>query len=325
MKNDQDIICNFYRQQQSDLPNGDHLVCKDDMFISCCPDMGVGDGLAKLSFIPSLLKNTNRKTVFMGNQKINSFVKYNPDYLSMVESLTNQNINARICYTHAFQGFTFNSKTEHLIHKISAGLNLEPQTIPKPTLDVSLYESQITKSKYKIGFHFSLAESHNGMRHAHPNPRLVYPENLNIFQEFINENNQYEFIEFGGYSMNLNNTTNYTNLSLEDSVLKIAECDFFIAVNSGFYHIAVALGIKTIMIVNLPKPENLILPQFVDHSSFHDLTWLYPQCVHLHQDGENNLVPKFSKESLKAAINGDVFPYWDNLYLKNLIEMDINA
>ena len=41
-----------------------------------------------------------------------------------------------------------------------------------------------------------------------------------------------------------------------------------------------------------------------------DIEWLFPQNVHLHQNGQNELVPIVSEDSLKMAINGDVYPYW---------------
>jgi hypothetical protein len=46
-----------------------------------------------------------------------------------------------------------------------------------------------------------------------------------------------------------------------------------------------------------------------------ELDWLYPQNTHLHIEGCNELVPLFSKDSLKAALKGNVYPYFKDDFL----------
>jgi len=316
--NEIDFILNSYRDKVTDKADGSSLVCKDQEMISWCMDQGVGDALGKLSHIPSELKKQGRRTLLQGNCKISSFTQFNPDYLEMLEDFE-RNPAAEGVSTYVSNTVEGHSigRGGNLIQKIQRAYGIPEAKVPKPTL---LLKEPIATKK-KIGIHLSIGWSHAGMRFAHPRPRIIYEENLPMIQEFIDENSEYEFVEFGGSSIKLNNVTNLTGMSLEGSVEKIAECEFFIGLNSGFYHIAVGLGVKTIMIVNLPAVELMVLPHLVDRTEHNDLTWLYPQCVHLHQDGGNPLVPKLSKDSLKAAMNGEVFPYWDNKYVEELHEL----
>jgi hypothetical protein len=64
----------------------------------------------------------------------------------------------------------------------------------------------------------------------------------------------------------------------------------------------------------VPNVNNLFLPVLVDSGS-EDMNWLYPQNVHLFQNGENPLVPKLSFDNLLKSINGEVYPFWDSKYL----------
>jgi autotransporter strand-loop-strand O-heptosyltransferase len=56
----------------------------------------------------------------------------------------------------------------------------------------------------------------------------------------------------------------------------------------------------------LPKIKECEIPE---------LEWLYPQNVHLHENGSNDLVPKLTIDSLKAAFEGRVYPYWKEDFL----------
>jgi hypothetical protein len=168
--------------------------------------------------------------------------------------------------------------------------------------------------KNRIGIHLSTGNSAFELSHLKKMPRQIYPNNLQIIKDFINENkNKYDFIEFGGESVGLD-CQNFCGKSLNESIIELSKCEYFIGLNSGFMNIAASLQIKSIIIVNIPDSSELILPKLKDTST-PDLVWLYPQNVHLHQDNETTLVPIFSKQNLLKAINGYIYPYWSNNFL----------
>jgi hypothetical protein len=45
------------------------------------------------------------------------------------------------------------------------------------------------------------------------------------------------------------------------------------------------------------------------------MNWLYPQNVHLHQNGENEVVKKLSVFNIKKAFNGEIYPFWSHKFL----------
>jgi hypothetical protein len=120
-------------------------------------------------------------------------------------------------------------------------------------------------------------------------------------------------VEFGGKSVGLD-CTNFCGKSIDESIIELSTCDYFIGLNSGFMNLAASFDIKSIIIINLPESYELVLPRLKD-IDVKDSNWLYPQNVHLHQDNETDLVPMFSSENLLKAINGDIYPFWSNEYL----------
>jgi hypothetical protein len=79
-------------------------------------------------------------------------------------------------------------------------------------------------------------------------------------------------------------------------------------------HLAAALGLKIVGIINFPDPARIFLPVLKDINLV-ESSWLYPQSVLLHQDGEGELVARFSLLNLERAIAGELYPYWSDRYL----------
>ena len=99
------------------------------------------------------------------------------------------------------------------------------------------------------------------------------------------------------------------------SIKELSKCEYFIGLNSGFMNLAACFDIKSIIILNIPtNPSDIVLPVLKD-IRVPDMNWLYPQNVHLHQDGGLNMVPLFSYENILKAINGEIYPFWTEKYL----------
>lgn len=103
------------------------------------------------------------------------------------------------------------------------------------------------------------------------------------------------------------------NLSLAEMVGEMESCEFFLGIDSGPMHLAAALKIKSIIIINdlagrihLPCLRECRVP---------NTEWLYPQNVHLNMSGENQLVPRLNFKNLASAFLGKVYPYWSEEYL----------
>jgi len=201
----------------------------------------------------------------------------------------------------------------HVSQRFQRAFGLNVERIPKPFLDISN-----NPKKNKIGLHFSTGPSaFDLLEKGFKEPRQLQHNAKIEIEKFINNSN-YEFVEFGGKQVLENEKIkNFTGTSIEDSIKELSECEFFIGLNSGFMSLAAAMSIKSIIIVNVPEVYNLYLPVIKDYWE-EDMNWLYPQNVHLHQNGENELVKNVTQFNIEKAINGEVYPFW-NLDLLDLI------
>ena len=181
------------------------------------------------------------------------------------------------------------------------------------------WDLNVKKDPYKIGICFITGTSafHKTNYRA---PRQLFPENREIIQEFINENPQFKFVEFGKESIKLNGVdTNFIGKTIEESILEAATCEYAIVLNTGLMHVFSAVGAKVIVLINIPKPNYCYLP-ILRSNDFEDLSWLSAKNVHLHQEGGNPLCPHFDKYNLQKAINGEIYPYWNDKYLDMIFD-----
>lgn len=97
--------------------------------------------------------------------------------------------------------------------------------------------------------------------------------------------------------------------SLQEAIKTLATAEWFIGQPGDKMHVAAALGLRSIIVVDNP----VYLPQLV---AIGDGTeWLYPQNVHLCRFGSTFLTPTLSAKSITDAMAGDVYPFWTDAYL----------
>jgi len=167
----------------------------------------------------------------------------------------------------------------------------------------------------RVALHFDAGVHQNWQKeHIHPRAREVYPENLNIIQQFIDSRPDLEFVEFGSKPSGLTGVKSCVGMELGLQLRVVGTCEWFLGIVSGFMHVAAAYECKSVVILNLPAARKIMLPTLVDTLEV-ESEWLYPQNVHLHQDNAGPLVPRFSKNYLRAAFNGEVYPYFKNDWL----------
>ena len=86
--------------------------------------------------------------------------------------------------------------------------------------------------------------------------------------------------------------------------------------HNGLMHIAAGLGKKSIIIVNFPSAKDIILPCLSEVKS-KELSWLYPQNIHLHEDDDGPFVKFLTYLSIEKAFNGEIYPFFSFEYLNN--------
>lgn len=157
-----------------------------------------------------------------------------------------------------------------------------------------------------ISLHFQAGPHSQNQRCYHKQPRQVYPQNLEIIRRFIRNHPDYSFIEIGGST--LSDLVPTMIGPLKTVVEAMAKCCLHIGIISGPYHLAHALGVRTIAVINFPAPWELMLP-CVRNVDVVEAEWIYPQTHVLHQDHDSAHWPLFSEYSLEAAFHRETYPY----------------
>lgn len=183
----------------------------------------------------------------------------------------------------------------------------------------------LTKSvegiKDRVILHFepSLRNVSWQRKHWHPRMRELYSTSRYELESFIRGNRQYEFVQVGRTDAEIMGSRFVPTSTVEDLVNIVQTGSYFLGIMSGPMHIAVASGLRCVVVVNYPPVSRIVLP-CLRYTGTPEEEWMYPQNVHLHQEGESALVPKLSKKSLEAAFNGDVYPFWQDTWLDMIDE-----
>lgn len=292
----EDIVINYYKN------NGVFKNSFDFSFLKGVAAYNSNPGLGDSVLLTSVIKDI---TCFSPS-------RFWSDICSLI-NVNNKTPEENRKYFHIEQVIDLGSGNGHMINGIQRAFLGKTQVKPKGYLG-----STKQTVKNKIGVCVTTGASYRELiSRGYQNPRQIYNNTLNELQKFINTSSEYSFVELGKTSVLKNkNVRDMTGRSIKESLLELSTCEYFIGLNSGFMNAAAALDIKSIIIVNVPTVDKLYLPQL--HTNLRivdDLCWLYPQNVHLHQDGENELVPSATCDNMKKAINGEVYPFWKDNYL----------
>lgn len=156
-------------------------------------------------------------------------------------------------------------------------------------------------------------------KEIHPQARAIYPGTRIELERFVRDNRQYEFVEVGKKSLRLHGVKHIPTENTSELIEEIAKASWFIGIISGPMHVATALGLKCVVIINFPDPTMIFLPTLVVTGACEE-EWFYPQNVHLHQEGDGPQVRKATCDNIKRAFDFKVFPYGSDAYLQLIHE-----
>lgn len=303
---DRGVIRRFYDDQTS----ATKLPLKMELggFTACTTPTGLGDTLM-LSVLPRASAQVGKtSSIYALSSCFETLCSFNPFYRSQLEPFFA--FSDKLIYGYNLGG-------GHFTQRLERAWDLPVDLVPRPCLVVA--GARVHRNS--VVLHLGPGREKNLKRQrqsVHPRAREVYPETRDVLQRFIKAHSEMSFCEVGDVSSGLENVSDWTGLPLQETIVRMATCEYFIGINSGPMHIAAALDLRIIGIINFPAPERLVLPVMKDVGLF-DAEWLYPQSVLLHQDAEGPLVPRLTYASLERAMAGDVYPYWSTDYL-DLIE-----
>lgn len=308
---DEDRIIRFYRnaiaKPTKQLDDDDIM----DKALSNTP-RGLGDTL--------ILTDLPRTGAIQGKPR---FIRCNPDEHKHFDTLMEFNpyyvpaFDRELIFADVLQQNN-SIGNGHFIQRLQRAFSLEPELKPKPYLCCN---SEKVKIPGRVVFHFEAGGLHSGWQkvHVHPRARQLYPESRAILQEFINCHPELEFFQLGNKPIPFQRVQNMPEMSLQESIVFVSTCEWFVGIISGPMHIATAFDLKCVVVINFPPAPLIFLPTLVPIGQV-ESEWFYPQNVHLHQESDGAQVKRFNLASLEAAFDGKIYPYWDDRFLSLIHE-----
>jgi len=268
---------------------------------------GIGDMLV-MSSLPRVSTEQGGYThIFHADAKFETLIKHNPWY---------KPYDGRPPVSSDFLQKTFDLGNGHLMQRLQRAWGYRADLLPRATVVCPQ-----DKVPGRCVLHFEPgAHAQWQRRRVHGRAREVYPSTFKVIQEFVDAHRaDMSFVEIGQTCHNLNGVEDRTGRSLDESIALMSGSEWFLGIVSGPMHLASALGLKCVVVLNFPSAREIMLPTLVDINQV-ESEWLYPQACHLHQDSEGPLVKLFSLRNLELAFAGGLYPYWSNEYLSLIDE-----
>ena len=192
----------------------------------------------------------------------------------------------------------------HNIQKARRIFGLPVDTVPSGCLNAGVH-----KDPRRVSLHFEAGvHAQTQRRTVHPRAREIYPKTFEALSCFIKAHPELRFIEVGSSPSLRELVPNICGVSLEETVRTMATCSLHIGITSGPYHLATALGLRTILIINFPDPWELMMPMIKNIDTIEG-EWCYPQSHILHQDHDSAHWPLATADNFERAYHKEIYPY----------------
>jgi hypothetical protein len=307
---DEKEIINFYlaRKQRRTIPFGAPLT---DVTLTNTAH-GIGDTVI-LTALPRVAHAEGREvSIYSASEHFETLCSFNPFFRFKLHTF-------HACASSLV--YNYNLGNGHYIQRLQRAFGLRPEREPRGCIVVKDFQRQ----RGNVVIHLEAGRWAEWQRvKIHPRARELHPETMFALQEFIDTRKELSFFEVGKRPSGLRNVQSWHGLSLSETICRMSSCDYFIGIMSGPMHIAAALNLKLIAIVNFPPAFQICLPTLIDI----DLTeseWFYPQSVILHQESDGKFVRRLTTDNLKRAVDGVLYPYWSSRYLDLIYDFSDRA
>lgn len=264
---------------------------------------GLGDTMM-LTDLPnaSVKQGGGRCDVFSPSKHFLPLMRFNPSYREVDDKAYLVNAPDLVRQYDCGNG--------HYLQRLRRAYGLRVDDLPKGYIK---WHGQ--RSKHRVVLHFDPG-IHAGWqrKHVHDRARQLYPETRKALEDFIASRKDLEFVEIGNNPARLKGTQFRATGDTVSLVNFIGTATWFLGIISGPMHVATAMDLKCVVIINFPDPSKIFLPTLVTTGQVEE-EWFYPQNVHLHQEGEGAQVNRATLENFKRAFNGEIYPFWSDKYL----------
>lgn len=203
----------------------------------------------------------------------------------------------------------------HYLQRIRRAFNLDVDPVPRACIK---WEGERRSNRVILHFH---AGTHAiwQRQHVHPNARQLGVESKHAIEAFIQTRKDLEFLQIGATDNPIRGAHQWPTPSLDALIDIIGSASWFIGIMSGPLHVATALKLRCVVVINFPEAHKLMLPT-LKAVEVVESEWCYPQNVHLHQEAEGPLVPRLTLQSLNETFDGKVYPFWKEDWCNLIME-----
>ena len=257
-----------------------------------------GLGLGDVSFLTILPKYS--KKVYAESVYLDPLMSFNDYYIRGPQDIS--------LYRDVLDLIYYDFGCGHFLQVLQRAIGENPDIKPKSYLNISEINTKKIKNSVLVNL-----EGHNFS--------WVTEKIIPTIQDLIDSSPDFNFTETfadvqEGYLWNVDSF----HVDVIELIKKMMEFEYFIGIDSGLMHLAAVLDIKSVIIVVEPKVDELYLPKPTTKPL--SSGYLYPQNVHFHLNGKNELTEEFNVENLKRALNGEIYPYWTDQYLDLIFEKE---
>lgn len=260
--------------------------------------VGLGDTLM-LTDLPRASKGM--LPVYSASQHFRPLMKHNHWWFEPPVERQLMLVNAPTLVRHYASG------NGHYLQRIRRAFGLPVEAVPRGCV-----EWKGRRFDKRVVMHFDPGAHVLWQRKfVHPRARALYHESRAVLEHFVASRPDLEFWMVGRAPERtpLRGVRSVQTLGLAELIQVVGSCGWFIGIMSGVMHLATAMQLRCIVLLNFPPAAQVVLPT-LRHTGQIESEWTYPQNVHLHQEEGSKLVPRLTLESLKRAFDGGVYPYW---------------
>jgi len=192
----------------------------------------------------------------------------------------------------------------HLLQRLERVFDLCPFPRPEGCLG-----PKIIPFENRVILHFEPGGFVEWQRqHLHPDARRLLPVSKLILETFIEDHPELDFINIACNPEEIRGARHIVTPGTHELIETIGSARWFIGILSGPLHVATALGLNCITLMDYPAAQHIILPTLVD-AGVYEMEWLYPQNMHLHQTSDGPLCRRLSLVTMEQAFNGEIYPF----------------
>lgn len=258
--------------------------------------MGLGDSMMLTDLPKAAMESGRTIPVFSASQHFRPLMKFNPFWKENKDNAFMVNAPDLVRQYDCGNG--------HYLQRIRRAFGLPVDDIPKGFLT-----AKPEKVPNRVIIHFEAGVHAKWQRaYIHPRARTLYDESKKELEKFILQNSHLQFVQIGNNKLPIVGAYDVDCRSTEQLVNYIATGSRFIGIMSGPMHVATALGLQCVVMMDFPAPETIMLPTMIANGQV-ESEWAYPSNVHLFQGGSGGMVEQFNSYNLFRAFNNELYPF----------------